>query len=106
MIRIVLAALIASSVAALPATGAVAFLTKPVEMSMPDHADVPCCPCCNTQDDRGSVACAIKCMSSFGAVLPAMATAQPYLVGEARPSFVDDNLQGHERSPPTHPPPV
>jgi hypothetical protein len=107
IVRTALAALIAVSVAMVPAAGQAAVSTKPVEMSMPDNADIPCCPCCNDQDSsKNTVACALKCINFVGVVLPAMVVAQPYLVDAASPSFVNDALRGHTSSPPTHPPPV
>jgi hypothetical protein len=106
IVRTVLAALIAISVAMVPATGGAAISTKSVEMSMPDNADMPCCPCCNDQDSsKSSIACALKCVNFVGAVFPAMVVAQPYLVDAAPPSFVNDALRGHASRPPTHPPP-
>ena len=105
-VRTVLAALIAISVAMVPATGGATISTKSVEMSMPDNADMPCCPCCNDQDSsKSSIACALKCVNFVGAVFPAMVVAQPYLVDAAPPSFVNDALRGHASRPPTHPPP-
>jgi hypothetical protein len=102
-VRTILAALIAISVAMVPAMGGAAVSTKPVEMSMSDNADMPCC----TPDDcKGSIACVVKCLNFVGAVLPAMVIAVPNLVDAAPPSFVDSALRGHVISPPTHPPPV
>jgi hypothetical protein len=106
-VRTILAAVITISVAVVPAAGEAAVSTKPVEMSMPDIADMPCCPCCNDQDSsRSSVACALKCINFVGAILPAMVVAQPYLVDAAPLSFATDALHGRASSPPTHPPPV
>jgi|SRR5665213_576659 len=107
IVHTILAALIAISVAIVPATGGATASTKPVEMSMPDNADMPCCPGCNDQDSsKGSVACALKCINFVGAVLPAMVVPQPRLVDAAPPSFVGRVLREHMSSPPTHPPPV
>jgi hypothetical protein len=106
-IRAVLTALIAVSVAMLPATGGAAVSAKPVEMSMADHAAVPCCPCCNEQDrSKSSIACALKCINFAGAVLPTMAVGPSFAVGAALPPMVDRALHDHVRSPPTHPPPA
>jgi hypothetical protein len=106
-VRTILTALIAICVAAMPAIGRTAVPTTPVEMSMPDHADMPCCPSCNDQDNsKSSVACALKCINFAGAVLPAMIVAELYFVGAAPPSFVGGVLREHVSSPPTHPPPV
>jgi hypothetical protein len=107
IVRTILAAMIVISVAMTPATGGAAVSTKPVEMSMHDNANIPCCPCCNDQDNsKSSVACALKCINFVGAVLPAMVVIQPYLVDATPPSFVNSALHGYSTSPPTHPPPV
>jgi hypothetical protein len=107
VVRVFLAALVAISVAVVPAAGIPVVSTAPVEMSMPDNADMPCCPCCNEQDhSKSSGACALKCLNFVGVVLPAMAVAQPYLVDAARPSFMNDALHEYVIGPPTHPPSV
>jgi len=106
-VRIVLTALIAISVGMMPATGRAAVPTTPVEMSMSDNANVPCCPGCNDQDhSKSQAACALKCINFVGAVLPAMIVPQPHLLEAALPSFVGGVLREHLSSPPTHPPPV
>jgi hypothetical protein len=101
-VRTILTALLTISVALVPATGGAAVSTTPVEMSMPDQADMPCC----TPDDcKGSITCALKCFNFVGAIFPA-SVSLPHLVDAAPPSFVDSELHGHVRSPPTHPPPI
>lgn len=105
--RTIMATLIAVSVAMVPATGGAAVSTKPVEMSMPGNADMPCCPGCDDQDNsKSAVACALKCINFVGAILPAMVVPHPHLVEAAPLSFVNHMLHGHVSSPPTHPPPV
>jgi 2-keto-3-deoxy-6-phosphogluconate aldolase len=90
-----------------PVTGGATFSTKPVEMSMPDNADMPCCPGCADHDNsKSAVACGLKCVNFFAAVLPATVVPHLYLVDAAPPSFVNHALHGHASSPPTHPPPV
>ena len=101
VVRTVLAALIAISVAMLPAAGGAVASTNPIEMSMADHADMPCCA---PDDCKGSIACAFKCFNFVGITFPAMVWL-PYAVDAAPPSFVDGILREHVRSPPTHPPP-
>lgn len=101
-IRTILAALIAVSVALVPATGGAVVSTKPVEMSMADNADMPCCA---ANDCKGSIACAVKCFNFVGATFPA-SVLMSRVIKAAPPSFVDDTLYEHIRSPPTHPPPV
>jgi hypothetical protein len=106
IVRAILAAMISLSVALIPATAGGLISAKPVEMTMAGQTDAPCCPCCNDQGDfKCSTACAIKCMSFFAAILP-MATLPPHLIEMASASIADNILHGHERRPPTHPPPV
>src|SRR5579864_9068264 len=107
-IRAILAALIAISVAVSPAVAEAGVPPSPssAEVMMVDQADMPCCPCCNTQDGFKSAACAFKCIILVGAVLPAMTVTPRYSSDESLPSFADDTLHGLLRPPPTHPPPV
>ena len=100
--RTIMAALIAISVAMVPVVGGAAASTKPVEMSMADQADMPCCA---PDDCKGSIACALKCFNFVAAMFLA-ALSLSHFVDGAPPAFVDDTLRGHVRSPPTHPPPV
>ena len=108
IVRTILAALVAFSIAIVPATGGVAVsIKKSVDMSMSDNADAPCCPCCNGQNNsKHSVGCALKCLNFVAAVLPAMIVTKMYLVDAAPPSIVVEALRGYTSSPPTHPPPV
>lgn len=106
IVRAFLAAMISLSVALIPATAGSLMSAKPIEVTMVGQMDVPCCPCCDAQDDfKSSAACAIKCISYFPATLPAIISL-PHVIKVALPSIADDNLRGHESSPPTHPPPV
>jgi hypothetical protein len=101
-VRTIFAALIAISVAMVPATGGAAISVKPVEMSMADQADMPCCP---TPDvGKGSVACAFKCLNFVAALFPPPVVLLHVPQG-LPPSFADVTLHGHV-SPPTHPPPI
>jgi hypothetical protein len=104
LLRTILAALIAISVAVFPVTGDAAVPTKPVAMSMPGNADMPCCP--EQDHSKGWNACALKCLNFVGVVLSTLAMTQPHLVDAIRPPFVGDALHEHLTSPPTHPPPV
>jgi hypothetical protein len=61
LIRRILAAVIALSLAALPATAEALVSPLPAEATMTDQADMPCCPSCNTQDDVKAIACVLKC---------------------------------------------
>jgi len=78
-IRALLTALIAISVAALPAIAEVIVLTSPDQVTMADQAEMPCCPSCNTQGDFKATACALKCVALASAVLPAMPVALLFL---------------------------
>lgn len=103
VLRAILVALIAVSVAMVPATGGAAVSTKPVEMSMSNHAEVPCCP---PDDCKDQIICGLKCFNFVGAVACAVVVMLPYLAAEAPPSFVHHALHTHVSSPPTHPPPA
>lgn len=106
-VRTILTALIAISIVILPATGEAAVSTSPVEISMSDNADMPCCPCCNDQDlSKMPVACALKCISFVGVILPATAVIHLCLVDVTRASFANGALHEYSSSPPTHPPPI
>ena len=105
LIRRILVAVIAISVAALPAASE-AIISSPAEITIADQADMPCCPCCNTQGDFKATACVLKCAALASAVLPAMTVALPYLAHQSPRSLVDDTLHGLVRAPPTHPPPA
>jgi hypothetical protein len=84
-----------------PAIGGAAISIKPVEMSMADQADTPCCP---PDDCKGSIACAFKCFSFVAAMFPA-AIPLPHFIDGPPQSFSAGILYGHV-TPPTHPPPI
>jgi len=105
LIRKILIAVIVISVAVLPATADAIVAPSPAE-TMANQADMPCCPCCNTQGDFKVTACVLKCMAMAGAVLPATTVALPYIANGSPRSLVDDTLHGLVRAPPTHPPPA
>jgi hypothetical protein len=106
VIRAILTILIAISVVMLPAAGEPIASPSPVEVTMADQADMTCCPCCDTRDNVKSTACALKCLTLAGAVLPAMPVTPRYLADGSPLSFADDTLHGFVRQPPTHPPPL
>jgi hypothetical protein len=106
LIRRILVAVIAVSVAVLPATGEAIVSPSPAEVTMADQADMPCCPCCNTQDEFKATACVLICVALASAVLPAMAVVLPYVADGSPRSVVEDKLHGLVRAPPTHPPPA
>jgi len=106
LVRTILAALIGISVALSPAIGQAFILPPPIEVTMSDQADMPCCPCCDTQDNFKATACAIKCITLPGAIFPATTVMLRYLNNWSPLSFTDDILHGLLRQPPTHPPPL
>jgi hypothetical protein len=100
--RTILAALIAISIALLPAAGGAAVSTKPVEMSITNQTDMPCCP--PPDEGNGSVACAFKCCNFMAIMFPTPVALSP--IAETLPAaFFEGTLRGHI-SPPTHPPPI
>jgi hypothetical protein len=103
-IRRIFVAVIAISVAVLPATGKAIVSPSLVEVTMADQADMPCCPCCNTQGDFKATACVLKCIALAGAVLPVVNVALLNLADGTPVSLANDTLQGFVRAPPTHPP--
>jgi hypothetical protein len=108
LVRTILAAFIAVSVAMSLAIGEAVMSPSPDQVAMADQADMPCCRCCNsnTQNQSNPTACVLKCMTLAGAVLPATNVAQPYLVDGRPLPFVDDTSHGVVTKPPTHPPPA
>jgi hypothetical protein len=104
VIRTFLVVLIAMSVVMLPATGEPIVSPSPVEVTMADQSDMTCCPYCDTQDNFKSTACALKCSSLAGAVLPAMTVTPRYLADGTPLSFVGNTFHGLVRTPPTPPP--
>ena len=105
MIRKILAAVIAISVAVLPATAEPLVSPSPAEVTMADQGDdMPCCPSCNTHGDFKVTACVLKCLALAGAILPALTVALPYAADMSLRSLVDNTLHGVARAPPTHPP--
>ena len=106
LIRTILVAVIAISVAVLPATGEAIVSPSSAEVTMADEADMPCCTCCSTEGDLKATVCVLKCVALAGAVLPAMTIAPPYLADGSPRTLVDDTLDGLARAPPTHPPPA
>jgi len=105
LIRQILVAVVAVSVAVLPAASEAVISPSSAEMTMVDQADMPCCPCCNTQADFKTTACVLKCVALAAAVLPVMTVALPYVADWTPLSLVDDTLHGLAKAPP-HPPPV
>jgi hypothetical protein len=104
LIRTILAALIAFSVAVLPATGEAIALSSADQSMMSNQSDMSCCPCCNTQDVLKLAACALKCVGIVGAVLPALTLTPLYFADGASLPFVDHPLHEFFKAPPTHPP--
>jgi hypothetical protein len=100
--RTIFAALIAISLAMLPANAGAAISTKPVEKSMSDQTDMPCCP--PPDDRKGSIACAAKCLNFVATMFPPPVVLSHFADGPP-PSFEDGALHGFV-SPPTHLPPI
>jgi len=106
LIRRILVTVIAVSVAVLPAASEAIVSPSLMEMTMVDQADMPCCPCCNTQGDFKATACVLKCVAPASAILPATIVSLLFIdEGRQLPSAVD-TLHGLVRAPPTHPPPA
>lgn len=105
-LRAIFVVLVAMSVAIAPAAMAMPVTVSSVEMASVDQGNVPCCPCCDSQEkSKASVACTVKCISSYNAVLPQ--TVPLPRIAHANPLALSVNdLHGHIRSPPTHPPPA
>lgn len=105
VIRTVVAACIAFSVAVLPAPGMVVPPAPPDHAVMVDQGDMLCCPFCDTQNDHGSMICALTCMSVAAFVVPVTEVALLSDIGERSPlSFATESLQEFLKAPPTHPP--
>jgi hypothetical protein len=100
--RTILAALIAISIALLPATGGAGASTKLVGMSVTNQTDMPYCPPSNK--GNGSVACVFKCCNFVAVVFPTPIALSPIGNGPLA-SFDEGSLRGHI-SPPAHPPPI
>jgi hypothetical protein len=105
-LRALLAALIAISVAALPAIAEVIVLRSPDQAMMADQAEMPCCPSCDTQGDFKATACVLKCLALASAVLPAMPATLPFLAEASLLAPAEHALHRLVRAPPTHPPPA
>ena len=100
--RMILAALIATSLALVPIGGtAVSTSITPVEMSMADQADMPCCP--PGDQDKGSIGSVFKCVCA-AAILPT-AIVISHIPDAPTSVLVDATLDGHV-SRPIHPPPI
>src|SRR5260370_23259 len=81
-------------VAVLPAASEAIVASSPAEMTMVDQADMPCCPCCNTQGDFKATACVLKCVALASAILPATPVSVLFIAAGPQLSSVDDTLHG------------
>ena len=106
LIRTILAALIAVSLAVPPAVGETAMPAAPVGVTTIDQADMPCCPCCDKQDNFKSPGCILKCATLTAVAVPVARAAQLFLGDGVLLPLVHDILHGVARTPPTHPPPA
>ena len=107
LIRTTVATLIAFAVTLLPVSGnsipLPSLSSPPPEVTMADHADLPCCPSCDTQGDFKT--CAVKCAALASAVLPATGVAPLYIAKGSPRAVAEDALHTHVIAP-THPPPI
>src|SRR5262249_36936800 len=99
VVRRFLAAVIAVSVAVAPVTAGAAASVTPVQMSMADSGDMPCCP---PDESKTSFTCAFKCFNVAAALIPAEISLMGFVDQTDQPSFTNETLHGHI-SPPTHP---
>jgi hypothetical protein len=106
-IRTTVAVLVAFAVAFPPVSGNAIPLpllsSPPAEATMADHADLPCCPSCDTQADFK--ACALKCAALASAVLPETSVALLYIAEGSLRALAEGALHPHVIAP-THPPPI
>jgi hypothetical protein len=103
-VRTVVAALIAISVAVLPATGAAIVVPSDLQASMIERPDMPCCPCCNAQNNSELAACALKCISLVGVFVSSTAVMPFFSIDGVPARFAEHPLHAFTRPPPTHPP--
>jgi|SRR6516165_5012940 hypothetical protein len=106
LIRTILAALIAISVAAVPATTEAIVAPSLAEVMLTDQADMPCCPPSDAQGNFKATACVLKCAALAGTIVPATALVLPRMANGSWLSLVDNTLRELLRAPPTHPPPA
>lgn len=100
--RSLLAALIALSVAMVPAVGGAAALSNSADMAMSDRADMLCC---KTVDDcKNPAACALKCFNYSDVILLPVALLPR--TPDIKSPMASEALRGFVGRPPTHPPPV
>jgi hypothetical protein len=99
--RTFLAVLIGISLVVSPITGGAGISMPPVNMSMSDNTDMPCCP---SDESKASFTCAFKCFNFQGVLFP-IAISLPDIVDLRQPLLADETLDGHI-SQPTHPPPI
>jgi hypothetical protein len=78
LIRSILVAVISIAVAVLPATAEAIVSPSRAEVTMADQPDMPCCPCCNTEDDFKATACVLKCVAYAAAVVSMVTVARLY----------------------------
>jgi hypothetical protein len=100
-VRALIAALIAISISIAPLTGGAGMSATLIEMSMPDDANMPCCP---PGDSKASFTCDLKCLNFAAALFPT-ALLLPEIANRPRLPFVDEMLVEHVTAP-AHPPPI
>jgi hypothetical protein len=118
LFRTFVAALVALSVATLPASGQFILTSSPHETAtgaqadtgaLADtgaQADMSCCPDCASPGDLQTPGCILKCAALAGAILPSLTVSLRH-AGKASPFWsAGVSLRGVLRAPPTHPPPA
>jgi hypothetical protein len=104
VLRAILVSLVAISVS-VPMAGHARVSASAFEIAMPAEADMPCCPNCGHRNaDRNSTACAFKCVSFAGVILPAAVGVQPHLATAHYVPIVNETSREHVTSPPMRPP--
>jgi len=103
MIRVILAAMIAFSVAMLPAVGGAAVASKSSAASMSDPGSENGMPCDKAIGDCKTFAgCALKCFNFLETIAPELWPP----ASNTEPSFVAKAFRSHMNTPPFRPPPM
>jgi hypothetical protein len=100
-LRALLAALVAISIGIAPVIEGTGVSAASIEVSMPDDANMPCCP---LDDSKASFTCDLKCLNFAAALFPT-AILLPTIGNQPLLSIVNETLVGHI-TPPAHPPPI
>jgi hypothetical protein len=101
-IRAVLAAVVALSIAVVPAVGGAAIASSS-HISMSDDEGMPCNKAMD--DSKAIAACALKCFNFAGVVVVVPVLPSAYVVHLER-SFITNTFRSHPTRPPFRPPAV